>query len=89
MRDSDITIDYLGDILDAADKIEIFTQGMSYEEFSGDDKTVYAITHWKLLVKQSRQIIHDQLRFTQNRLVSRVSRVGLKNQNLNIPKYGS
>ncbi|WP_343241352.1 DUF86 domain-containing protein, partial [Methanoculleus sp. UBA389] len=38
------TLDYLDDILDAAGKIEIFTRGMSYEEFSGDDKTVYAVT---------------------------------------------
>ncbi|WP_214041150.1 DUF86 domain-containing protein [Methanoculleus sp.] len=38
------TLDYLDDILDAVDKIEIFTRGMSYEEFSGDDKTLYAVT---------------------------------------------
>lgn len=38
------TLDYLDDILDAVDKIEVFTQGMSYEEFSKDDKTVYAVT---------------------------------------------
>ncbi|WP_394339223.1 MULTISPECIES: DUF86 domain-containing protein, partial [unclassified Methanoculleus] len=38
------TLDYLDNILDAVDKIEIFTRGMSYEEFSGDDKTVYAVT---------------------------------------------
>ncbi|WP_317295675.1 HepT-like ribonuclease domain-containing protein [Methanoculleus nereidis] len=38
------TLDYLDDILDAVDKIEVFTQGMSYEEFSEDDKTVYAVT---------------------------------------------
>ncbi|MDN5340245.1 MAG: hypothetical protein PWQ30_1354 [Euryarchaeota archaeon] len=38
------TLDYLDDILDAIEKIEIFTLGMSYEEFSEDDKTVYAGT---------------------------------------------
>jgi len=38
------TLDYLDDILDAVDKIEIFTRGMSYEEFLEGDKTVYAVT---------------------------------------------
>ena len=38
------TLDYLDDILDAADKIEVFTREMSYEAFSEDDKTVYAVT---------------------------------------------
>lgn len=31
------TLDYLDDIFDAVEKIEVFTRGMSYEEFSGDD----------------------------------------------------
>jgi uncharacterized protein with HEPN domain len=38
------TLDYLDDILDAVEKIAIFTRGMSYEAFSEDDKTVYAVT---------------------------------------------
>jgi uncharacterized protein with HEPN domain len=38
------TLDYLDDILDAVDKIAVFTWGMSYEEFFADDKTVYAVT---------------------------------------------
>jgi len=34
------TLDYLDDILDAIEKIAIFTRGMSYEEFCEDDRTV-------------------------------------------------
>jgi len=35
--------DYLQDILDALEKIERFTSGMSLKEFSGDDKTAFAV----------------------------------------------
>lgn len=35
-------IDYAQDISDAIDKIEEFTQGMSFEQFKSDDKTVFA-----------------------------------------------
>jgi len=36
-------IDYLRDILDAAEKIEKFTQGMVLEQFKKDDKTAFAV----------------------------------------------
>lgn len=35
--------DYLQDILDAIEKVEGFTQGMDYEQFAADDKTVFAV----------------------------------------------
>lgn len=35
-------IDYIQDILDAIDKIEQFTKGISFEEFQKDAKTVFA-----------------------------------------------
>ena len=34
---------YLKDMLDAMDKIQEFTAGMSFEEFSKDDKTISAV----------------------------------------------
>lgn len=34
---------YLGDILDALERIEKFVQDMSFEEFKQDDKTVSAV----------------------------------------------
>ena len=36
-------LDYLDDILEAVEKIEQFTEGMDYEEFTADPKTVDAV----------------------------------------------
>ncbi len=36
-------IDYLKDTLEAIEKATMFVEGMGYEEFSRDDKTVYAV----------------------------------------------
>lgn len=35
--------DYLGDMLDAIEKVERFTEGMDFKRFSSDDKTVFAV----------------------------------------------
>ena len=56
------TLDYLDNILDAVDKIEIFTRGMSYEEFSGDDKTVYAVTRTLEVIGEATKCIPRQVR---------------------------
>jgi len=56
------TLDYLDDILDAAGKIEIFTRGMSYEEFSGDDKTIYAVTRALEVIGEATKCIPHQVR---------------------------
>lgn len=36
-------LDYVDDIIDAAEKIERFTDGMDYEAFTSDEKTVDAV----------------------------------------------
>ena len=36
-------IDYLNDIFSAIEKVELFTQGMDFEHFADDDKTVFAV----------------------------------------------
>lgn len=36
-------VDYLRDILDAIEKIDQFTAGMNYGQFTADVKTVYAV----------------------------------------------
>ena len=36
--------DYINDIIDAIDKIESFTKGMSYKKFMKDAKTIFAVT---------------------------------------------
>ncbi|WOX56576.1 DUF86 domain-containing protein [Methanoculleus palmolei] len=56
------TLDYLDDILDAVDKIEIFTRGMSYEEFFGDDKTVYAVTRALEVIGEATKCVPRQVR---------------------------
>jgi len=56
------TLDHLDDILDAAGKIETFTRGMSYEEFSGDDKTVYAVTRALEVIGEATTCIPRQVR---------------------------
>jgi len=35
--------DYLQDILNAMEKAQRFVENLSYEEFTGDDKTVFAV----------------------------------------------
>ena len=35
--------DYLFDIVDAIEKIENFTEGLSYKDFESDDKTIFAV----------------------------------------------
>lgn len=37
-------VDYVQDILDAISYIEKFTEGMNYQRFSADAKTVFAVT---------------------------------------------
>ena len=56
------TLDYLDDILDAVEKIEIFTRGMSYEEFSRDDKTVYAVTRALEVIGEAAKCIPRSVR---------------------------
>lgn len=55
-------LDYLDDILDAVDKIEIFTRGTSYEEFLEDDKTVYAVTRALEVIGEATKCIPREIR---------------------------
>ncbi|NMA09715.1 MAG: DUF86 domain-containing protein, partial [Methanomicrobiales archaeon] len=56
------SLDYLDDILDAVEKIEIFTRGISYEEFSEDDKTVYAVTRALEVIGEATKCIPREVR---------------------------
>lgn len=42
MRDRDI-VDYLQDILDSINEIRDFTEGMSFDDFAADKKTINAV----------------------------------------------
>jgi len=55
-------LDYVDDILDAVDKIEIFTEGMSYEQFCRDDKTVYAVTRALEVIGEATKCIPREVR---------------------------
>ncbi|MFA5614029.1 MAG: DUF86 domain-containing protein [Methanoculleus sp.] len=56
------SLDYLDDILDAGEKIGIFTRGISYEEFSEDDKTVYAVTRALEVIGEATKCIPREVR---------------------------
>lgn len=53
---------YLQDILDAMDKIQEFTAGMSLEEFSNDDKTVRAVRDKFTIIGEAVKNIPDEVR---------------------------
>ena len=36
-------LDYLDDVLQNMEKVEVFTKGMSFEEFKQDEKTAFAV----------------------------------------------
>lgn len=43
MNPARTVIDYLSDIIDAIEKAQQFTDGLSFQEFFQDDKSVYAV----------------------------------------------
>lgn len=43
MSEKRVYIDFLNDIVEMIEKIENFTEGYTYEEFIGDEKTVLAV----------------------------------------------
>ncbi len=49
--------DYLRDMLDSIEKIEVFTKGLSAEQFAGDEKTIFAVIRaLEVLGEASRKI---------------------------------
>jgi len=54
--------DYLQDILDAIAAAQRFTAGMAFEEFEGDQKTVFAVTRAIEIVGEATKNIPQPLR---------------------------
>ena len=54
--------DYLEDILDAMAKAESFVQGMSFDQFATDDKTVFAVIRALEIVGEAARRIPDSFR---------------------------
>lgn len=55
-------LDYLEDILEAAEKIERFTGGMNYREFADDEKTVDAVLRNFEVIGEAAKNIPNDLR---------------------------
>ncbi len=55
-------IDYLADILDAIRKVTQFIQGMAFEEFIKDDKTVFAVIRGLEIIGEATKRIPSSLR---------------------------
>ena len=53
---------FLQDILDAVDDIEGFIRGMEFNEFSGDKKTIYAVTKALEIIGEATQKLPDTLK---------------------------
>jgi uncharacterized protein with HEPN domain len=54
--------DYLHDILDAIEKIEQFTAGMTYEQFAGDDKTGFAVVRALEIIGEAAKQVPEGIR---------------------------
>jgi uncharacterized protein with HEPN domain len=54
--------DYLGDILDAIVKTEQFIQGMTYDRFVQDDKTVFAVVRAFEIIGEATKRIPPEVR---------------------------
>ncbi len=53
---------YLKDILDAMEAIETFVEGMSFEEFIKDDKTVSAVIRKFEIIGEATKGVPDEIR---------------------------
>lgn len=55
-------IDYLADILDAIRKITQFVQGMTFDAFAKDDKTVFAVVRGLEIIGEATKRIPSSVR---------------------------
>jgi len=55
-------LDYLDDILESVEKIRRFTQGMSYDEFIDDPKTVDAVLRNFEVIGEATKNVPDDIR---------------------------
>lgn len=59
MRDSKL---YLKDILDAMDSIELFVEGMNFEEFKKDDKTSSAVIRKFEIIGEATKYLPEDIK---------------------------
>ena len=53
---------YLHDIIDAMEKIELFTRGMSFAEFSADEKTISSVRDKLIIIGEAAKHIPAHFR---------------------------
>lgn len=54
--------DYLNNIIDAIDKVELFTHDMDFEQFAEDDKTVFAVIRAFEIIGEATKNIPQSVR---------------------------
>lgn len=54
--------DYIQDILDAIEKAEQFTNGMNFEGFARDDKTIFAVVRALEIIGEASKKVSDELK---------------------------
>jgi uncharacterized protein with HEPN domain len=59
---SRIYIDYLRDMLDNANRAMQFTEGMNFEAFSKDEKTIYAVIRAVEIIGEATRNIPEEIR---------------------------
>ena len=62
MNTKRIYVDYIQDLLDALRKSKQFTAGMSFEQFSQDDKTVFATVRTLEIIGEAAKQIPQETR---------------------------
>ena len=55
-------LDYLADMLDAFEKVEQFIQGMTFDTFADDDKTIFAVVRALEIVGEATKRIPQTVR---------------------------
>ena len=54
--------DYVEDILDSIEKVSLFVDGMTYEQFVNDDKTSYAVIRALEFIGEATKHIPESIR---------------------------
>jgi uncharacterized protein with HEPN domain len=62
MKIAHLYLDYLEDILDAIQKVRQFIQGMTYEEFTEDTKTAFAVIRALEIIGEAAKQIPQSVR---------------------------
>ncbi len=62
MTSERVYTDYLEDILDAIGKVAQFIQGMTYEQFAQDAKTVFAVIHALGIIGEATKKVPSSVR---------------------------